>query len=116
MPGNNRSWCEIIMSKFEDSWQVIWLMKKNLNAATYQTRDTNEKFASGQPKLEIKFYNVESKLITTRVSMELTSKGGNRYLVCARNEAAPPRTILKREYSSDYDALAQLNEVYESDE
>ena len=104
------------MSKFEDNWVVIWELKKTLNAATYQTTDTNEKFASGRPKLEIKFYNVNSKLITTRVSMELTSKSGNRYLVCARNEATPPRTILKHECSSDYDALALLNEVYASDE
>jgi hypothetical protein len=102
------------MSKFEDSWVVIWELKKTLNAATYQTRDTNEKFASGRPKLEIKFYNVESKLITTRVSMELTSKGGNRYLVCSKHEAAPQRTILKRECSNDYDVLAQLNEDYAS--
>ena len=101
------------MSKFEDSWVVIWELKKTLNAATYQTRDTNTTFKSGRPRLEIKFYNVESKLIATRVSMELTSKSGNRYLVCSKHEASP---ILKRECSSDYDALAQLNEVYESDE
>ena len=102
-------------NKFEDNWQVIWLMKKNLNPATYQTRDTNEKFKSGRAKLEIKFYNVESKLITTRTAMELTSKNGNEYIVCSLHEAVP-RTILKRECSSDYDALAQLHEVYSSDE
>ena len=103
------------MTTFNESWVVIWELKKTLNAATYQTRDTNEKFASGRAKLEIKFYNVNSKIITTRTAMELTSKGGNRYLVCSKHEAVP-RTILKRECSSDYDALAQLNEVYSSDE
>ena len=103
------------MSKFEDSWVVIWELKKTLNAATYQTRDTNTTFKSGRPRLEIKFYNVESKLIATRTAMELTSKNGNEYIVCSLHEAVP-RTILKRECSSDYDALAQLHEVYSSDE
>ena len=103
------------MTTFNESWVVIWELKKTLNAATYQTRDTNEKFKSGRAKLEIKFFNVESKLITTRTAMELTSKSGNEYIVCSKHEAVP-RTILKRECSSDYDALAQLHEVYSSDE
>ena len=103
------------MSKFEDSWVVIWELKKTLNAAIHNVSITGTTFKSGRPKLQVKFYSVESKLITTRDAMQLTSKGGNEYIVCSKHEAVP-RTILKRECSSDYDALAQLNEVYESDE
>ncbi len=42
----------------------------------------------------------------------VSKKTGKPYRVCARNEPAPQRTILKHEQSSDADALDVLNSIY----
>ena len=63
--------------------------------------------------MECLFFSADRKLVSRRLAMELVSKKtGKPYRVCARNEPAPQRTILKREQSSDTNALALLNEVY----
>ena len=47
------------------------------------------------------------------MAMELMSKKtGKPYRVCARNEPAPPRTVLSRQQTNDADAPALLNELY----
>ena len=63
--------------------------------------------------MECLFFSADRKLVSRRLAMELTSKKtGKPYRVCARNEPAPPRTILTRQQTSDTDASALLNELY----
>ena len=58
------------------------------------------------------FFGKDNKLMSRRVAMQLESKKtGKPYHVCAREEAAPTRTILRREVTSDYNSFDTLGEV-----
>ena len=97
---------------FESSWGFPSDIKKELDAASFDVRPLPESFRSGRPKWECMFFSKDNKLISRRVAMQLTSKKtGKPYHVCAREEAAPTRTILRREVTSDYNTFDVLGEV-----
>ena len=98
---------------FQSQWAYPSEVKTDLGAAYYELRPLPDTFRSGRPKMEALFFSADRKLVSRRMAMELVSKKTNKpYRGCARNEPAPPRTILSREQSSDADALDLLNEVY----
>ena len=100
-------------SDFQSQWGYPSEIKTDLGAAYYELRNLPDNYRSGRPKMECLFFSADRKLVSRRMAMELVSKKTNKpYRVCARNEPAGPRTILKREQSSDADALDVLNDVY----
>ena len=100
-------------SDFQSQWGYPSEIKTDLGASYYELRHLPDTFRSGRPKIECLFFSADRKLVIRRMAMELVSKKtGKPYRVCARNEPAPPRTILKREQSSDADALDVLKDVY----
>ena len=100
-------------SDFLSQWGYPSEIKTELGASYYELRNLPDIFRSGRPKMECLFFSADRKLVSRRLAMELVSKKTNKpYRVVARNEPAPPRTILKREQSSDADALDVLNAVY----
>ena len=101
---------------FEQQWGFPSDIKKELDAASFDVRPLPESFRSGRPKWECMFFSKDNKLMSRRVAMQLTSKKtGKPYHVCAREEAAPPRTILRREvtadYSNSYDVLGEVTQA-----
>jgi hypothetical protein len=88
---------------FEQQWGFPSEIKTQLGAASYDVRPLPEKFRSGRQRWECLFFGKGNELISRRVAMQLISKKTNRpYHVCAREEAAPPRVILRREVTADY--------------
>ena len=98
---------------FLAQWGYPSEIKTQLGAASYELRPLPDNYRSGRPKWECLFFTSDRKLVSRRLAMELESKRtGKKYHVCARTESTPQRTILKREQSSDADALGVLNDVY----
>ena len=97
---------------FNEQWGFPSEIKNELTAASYDVRPLPTSFRSGRPKWEALFFSKDNTLISRRLSMELISKKtGKPYHVCAREEPAPPRTILRRETASDYSLDDVLREV-----
>ena len=97
---------------FEQQWGFPSEIKKELGAASFDVRPLPEKFRSGRQKWECLFFSKGDELISRRVAMQLESKKtGKPYHVCAREEAAPTRTILCHEVTSDYNSFDTLGEV-----
>ena len=97
---------------FEQQWGFPSDIKTQLKAAYFDLRPLPENFRSGRPKFECLFFSGDNELMSRRVAMQLTSKKtGKAYHVCAREEATPPRTILRREQASDYSLEDVLGEV-----
>ena len=95
-------------SDFQSQWGYPSEIKSELGAAYYELRHLPDTFHSGRPKMECLFVSADRKLVSRRLAMELTSKKtGKPYRICARNEPAPPRAILKREQSTT-DPLDQI--------
>ena len=93
----------------EQQWGFPSDIKKELDAASFDVRPLPESFRSGRPKWECLFFSEDRKLMSRRVAMQLVSKKTNKpYHVCAREEAAPPRTTLRREQTSDYNSFDVL--------
>ena len=85
-------------SDFLTQWGYPSEIKTELGASYYEMRHLPDTFRSGRPKMEC---------------LLVSKKTGKPYRVCARNEPAPPRTILTRQQTgSDADALDVLNAVY----
>jgi hypothetical protein len=103
-------------TEFAASWTFVNNIKDELNASSYDIKPVpGGKFRSGRPKLMAHFYARNKALITSRLGMELVSKRtGMPYQVFARKDtsATPPRTILRREQSSDYAAGEILEAIY----
>ena len=99
---------------FQSQWAYPSEVKTDLGAAYYELRPLPDTFRSGRPKMECLFFSSGRMLVSRRMAMELVSKKtGKPYRVCARNEPAPPRTILTRQQTgSDADAVDVLNEIY----
>ena len=96
---------------FESSWGFPSDIKKELDAASFDVRPLPEKFRSGRQKWECLFFGKGDELISRRVAMQLTSKKTNKpYHVCAREEATPPRTTLRREQTADYNTFDVLGD------
>ena len=97
---------------FEQQWGFPSEIKTQLGAASFDLRPLPESFRSGRPKWECLFFSKDNKLMSRRVAMQLVSKKTNKtYHVCAREEAAPPRTTLRREQSSDYSLEDVLGDI-----
>ena len=97
---------------FSTQWGFPSDIKKELDAASFDVRPLPESFRSGRPKWECLFFSEDRKLMSRRVAMQLTSKKtGKPYHVCAREEAAPTRTTLRREQTSDYNSFDVLGET-----
>jgi hypothetical protein len=97
---------------FESSWGFPSEIKKELDAASFDVRPLPENFRSGRPKWECLFFSKDNKLMSRRVAMQLMSKKTNKpYHVCAREETAPTRTILRREQTGDYNLEDVLGEI-----
>ena len=97
---------------FNESWGFPSEIKTQLGAASFDLRPLPDNFRSGRQKWECLFFDKDNKLISRRVAMPLTSKKtGKPYHVCAREEPAPPRTILRREVAADYNSYDALGEI-----
>ncbi len=97
---------------FEQQWGFPSEIKKELDAASFDLRPLPESFRSGRPKWECLFFGKDNKLISRRVAMQLVSKKTNKpYHVCAREEAAPTRTTLRREQTGGFSLDDVLGEV-----
>ena len=97
---------------FNESWGFPSEIKTQLGAASFDLRPLPDNFRSGRQKWECLFFSEDRKLISRRVAMPLTSKKtGKPYHVCAREEPAPPRTILRREQTGGFSLEDVLGEV-----
>ena len=97
---------------FSTQWGFPSDIKKELGAAFFDLRPLPDNFRSGRQKWECMFFDKDRKLISRRVAMPLTSKKtGKPYHVCAREEPAPPRTILRREQTGGFSLEDVLGEV-----
>ena len=102
---------------FEASWAYVNLLKSELKAASYDIQPFPGTFKSGRAKWMATFMNAERKVIARRIGMELESKRtGDTYKVFSREEWVdkeniPPRTILRREQTSDYNSYDALGET-----
>ena len=100
-------------SDFLSQWGYPSEIKTEIGAAYYELRPLPDNFRSGRPKMEALFFSADRKLVSRRLAMELTNKKtGKPYHVCARNEPAPPRTVLSRQQTNEAEALDVLNEIY----
>ena len=94
---------------FEQQWGFPSDIKTQLGAASFDLRPLPESFRSGRPKWECLFFSKDNKLMSRRIAMQLVSKKtGKDYHVCAREEATPPRTTLRREVTADYNSYDVL--------
>ena len=99
---------------FNESWSYVNLLKAELKAASYDIQPFPGTFKSGRAKWMATFMNAERKVIARRIGMELESKRtGDLYKVFSREEWVdkeniPPRTILRREQTSDYNSFDVL--------
>ena len=97
---------------FSAQWGFPSEIKTQLGAASFDLRPLPDNFRSGRQKWECLFFDKDNKLISRRVAMPLTSKKtGKPYHVCAREEPAPPRTILRREQTGGFSLEDVLGEV-----
>ena len=105
---------------FNDCWAFASEIKDDINAWSYNVEQYPGNFKSGRPRWMCIFYDVNRKVVARRIGMSLTSRKGVEYKVFSRREewveSPPPRTILRREQTSDYDALTVLNEAYAADQ
>ena len=98
---------------FMSQWGYPSEIKTEIGAAYYELRPLADNFHSGRPKWECLFFSADRKLVSHRTAMELISKKTNKpYRVCARNEPAAPRTILKREQSTCASTTDPLGHIY----
>ena len=108
---------------FQESWVFASEIKDEVGACMYDIAQYPGTFRSGRPRWMCTYYDVNRKVVARRIGMSLTSKKGVEYKVFSREEWVDrpqreyiPRTILRREQSSDYDALTILNEAYAADQ
>ena len=103
---------------FQECWAFASEIKDDINAWSYNVEQYPGSFRSGRPRWMCTYYDVNRKVVARRIGMSLVSKKGLEYKVFSREEWVdpPPRTILRREQSSDYDALTILNEAYAADQ
>ena len=93
-------------------------LKAELKAASYDVNPYPGTFRSGRARWMATFMNAERKVIARRIGMELQSKhSGSNYKVFSRQEwvdpaGPPPWKVMRRENTSDADALALLRSVY----
>ena len=103
---------------FQESWAFASEIKDELGACLYDIAQYPGTFKTGRPRWMCTYYDVNRRVVARRIGMSLVSKKGLEYKVFSREEWVdpPPRTILRREQSSDYDALTILNEAYAADQ
>ena len=104
---------------FQESWNFASEIKDEVGAWSYNVEQYPGNFRSGRPRWMATFLGPKGVVIARRIGMSLVSKRGLEYKVFSREEwveSPPPRTILRREQTSDYDALSVLNEAYAADQ
>jgi hypothetical protein len=70
---------------FSETWGVVWEVKKTIpGAIQYVIENTDQKFSSGRPKIDVVFLNGNNREICRRSGMRLVSKAGREYEVCRR--------------------------------
>jgi hypothetical protein len=103
---------------FGETWGFPNDIKNDLKASWYETVPSPDTYASGRPKLMVRFYGAgygaSRPLIAERDGMELISKKtGKPYIVCRRKAIPPvitgilkrPKTMSPIDLSSLYEAL-----------
>jgi hypothetical protein len=71
------------MTDFNETYAPTWELEKQLRACAV-VHNTDRKYRSGRPVVEVAFYDADRREIARRDGMRLTSKKGNEYVVCRR--------------------------------
>jgi hypothetical protein len=71
---------------FAENWAFPSEVLKSIkDARWHDTRSIPGNYSSGRPKFQSLFLSADkSRIVARRPAMELTSKAGNKYFVCAR--------------------------------
>ena len=100
---------------FSEAWQFPSKVEREIKGCAYsETKSTPDKFKSGRVLFKTTFYGADSRTITTRTSMQLTSKRtGRPYFVCETTAALERNATFRRPARpptppSGADAVAEL--------
>ena len=85
---------------FNETYAPTWELEKQLNARAI-VHNTDRKYRSGRPVVEVAFYDADRREIARRDGMRLTSKKGNEYVVCRRADVQQTSTHGVRRYVTD---------------
>jgi len=77
------------MSNFSDQWKPPYKVMQTIeNAARYDVLETDRKFSTGRPMVQVSFMDRAGNELTRRQGMVLHSKRtGNNYVVCRATDA-----------------------------
>jgi hypothetical protein len=75
------------VSDFSKDWVFPSVVMADIEGAvSYITRDSEHKFKTGRPKIEVSFLDCDQAVIETRFGMRLISKKGKPYDLCSTKD------------------------------
>ena len=75
---------------FNDTWAPTWVVQETIpGAKKFVVENTTRTFRTGRPVIEVLFFDENRREVARREGMLLTSKKGNAYAVCRREDPTP---------------------------